>query len=177
VLKTPFAGLSLFGYASIGSLRAHESVRLRERCGENEERGNDSAAGHGLPRSPGYGLGVSVVRSRFAVRSPSLAPTNPLSTSLRASITCMPTLPTYGINRGPERLTVVLISVSLLIFHLVLSSRLSQFSQSLRSVLDDNDEDSLSGAGGGEEGQGSLYAVITLLGISRVSPFSLTRDE
>ncbi|GAA5877331.1 hypothetical protein JCM16303_006245 [Sporobolomyces ruberrimus] len=80
----------------------------------------------------------------------------------------MPTLPTYGINRGPERLTVVLISVSLLIFHLVLSSRLSQFSQSLRSVLDDNDEDSLSGAGGGEEGQGSLYAVITLLGISRL---------
>ncbi|GAA5899515.1 uncharacterized protein JCM6883_005247 [Sporobolomyces salmoneus] len=73
-----------------------------------------------------------------------------------------------------KRLSILLISFALFIFHLVLSSKFSQFSNSLVNVLDDNDDDgdnnnSLRAGAGGELGHlGSLYGVVTLLGIARL---------
>ncbi|GAA5970543.1 hypothetical protein JCM3765_000801 [Sporobolomyces pararoseus] len=81
-----------------------------------------------------------------------------------------PPIPLGGTPTIPprrKRLTILLISLSLLIFHLILSSRLSKFSQSLRNVLDDNDDDDrFSNDRGGDEG-GSLGGVLTLIGIAR----------
>ncbi|GAA5989571.1 hypothetical protein JCM5350_002112 [Sporobolomyces pararoseus] len=71
-----------------------------------------------------------------------------------------------GTHSSRKRLNVILISLGLLCFHLVLASRLSRFSQSLRNILEDDDDDRFSNDRGGDE-SGSLGGVLTLLAIAR----------
>ena len=87
----------------------------------------------------------------------------PFFSPLHSALSLMPVAPVS--LPLTKRLTVFILASLLFLFHLTLASRLSSFSNSLRSVLGSpGDDQDLEGGEGGR-----LYGIITLVRIGRVS--------